>query len=94
MLRGVDLLELFEKIGSEQMFHIIDTIVADTAVEDAQGEGNLSDIRAKINKIHGKMGGSDFRDSTQRDTSDPKMIEPVYLEATEAGFPGLEAPLG
>lgn len=85
---------MFSEIDSEQMFHVIDTIIADNAVEDV--DNNLTEVRVKINNLHGKDGGQDFRDYTSKNYADPKQVVPEYLEATSeagGGFPGLLPPL-
>lgn len=77
------------------MFHVIDSIIADNAAEDEHGL--LAEFRVKINNLHGKDGGQEFRDSTpKRNHADPKQVVPEYLEASSeagGGFPGLLPPL-
>ena len=77
------------------MFHVIDSIIADNAVEDV--EGQLAEVRVKINNLHGKDGGQDFREITpKQNRADPKQVVPNYLEASSeagGGFPGLLPPL-
>lgn len=82
--------ELFSTLDSEQTFNVIDTIVVDTIIEDHKVDGNLTEIRVKINKFHDKMGGV-ISDSGR----DPeKMRPPEYIEPTENGYPGLLPPVG
>lgn len=78
------------------MFHVIDTLIVDNAVEDAKSHEALTEVRVKINNLHGKDGGQDFRNSTPKRHVDPKHVVPEYLEATSeagGGFPGLLPPL-
>lgn len=77
------------ELDADRSFNMIDNIFVEDALRDAQVQGNLVLIRAKVNKIH------DREKSTGADDEFHSGNGPIeYTEQTEHGFVGLEAPLG
>jgi hypothetical protein len=76
-------------------FNLIDAAVIDEAVRDGGLEDPRQKLKATINKLYGRIvvedssNDTDFIDHSVRDTRPP-----VYLEADETGYPGLDAPVG
>jgi hypothetical protein len=78
---------LFNELDAERSFNIIDNIFVEETIRDAQANGNLILVRAKMNKIYDRESNGSKDNSASGDGP----IE--YTEQTEEGFVGLEAPL-
>jgi hypothetical protein len=79
---------MFNELDAESTFNIIDNIFVEESLKDAHFQGNLSLIRAKLNKIYD-------RESNGTDDNSASGNGPIeYTEQTEEGFVGLEAPMG
>lgn len=78
---------MFNELDAESTFNIIDNIFVEETIRDAQANGNLVLIRAKLNKIY------DRESNGSNDTSASGNGPIEYTEQTEEGFVGLEAPL-
>jgi len=79
---------MFNELDAESTFNIIDNIFVEESLKDAQFQGNLTLIRAKLNNIYDRESNG----SNDKSTSGNGPIE--YTEQTEEGFVGLEAPMG
>lgn len=80
-------MELFNELDAERSFNIIDNIFVEETIRDAEVQGNLILVRAKLNNVYKRESNG----SNVNSTSGTGPIE--YTEQTEEGFMGLEAPL-
>ena len=102
--RGVDLYALFDSLDGERSFNIIDSILVEDMIADAQIEGALVKARAAFNKVYDRIntnlqGSNDvagdeyYEDQTSSDRPEG-YIPGNYIQPDDNGFPGLERPKG
>ncbi|QFG12217.1 Hypothetical Protein OBI_RACECAR_90 [Arthrobacter phage Racecar] len=77
--KGVDLKKLFNETDSERTFNIIDDILVEDAIRDAQSDSALTKVRAAIDKAYSPSTGLDGEF-----IYDYSNIE--YIEPTEDGY--------
>lgn len=95
LLRGIDIIELLEEVTDEAAIDILKTIVSQDIMKENQTDGALHKSRAIINGIMGEEVDLDdvetYSYSSNGKPSDG--LHQNYIEPTESGYPGLEAPL-
>ena len=77
---------MFQEIGSYETFNVIDSILIEEAVRDAEVNGAITEIRSKIDKIY-IMGLVDA------DDEEYGYIPGDYAEQTEDGYVGFLPPM-
>lgn len=101
---GVDLVELFQRLDADRAFNVIDSILIEEGLRDANTEESYTKVRTALRKVYNgsvnkatkNYDESDYEKmfGTRSDPSKPvKQYIPV-VEPTEDGYPGLAAPLG
>lgn len=76
-------------MDAERSFNVIDNLIVEDAVENAQAQGALFEARTNLTKAYDKIDGDGTDDFSGNGTG---QIE--YTPQTEEGYLGLEAPLG
>ena len=90
-MKGVDLLEVFERVNAFQAISMINAIIAEYAVRDGMHEGTDTLIRSKIRDL--QKTEADAPPGLEH-LPPEKRVAPTYIQPTENGYPGLMAPLG
>lgn len=83
-------MELFEKTDSDRTMNILDNIVVEDALRNQETADKLKETRARLNKNHGRIG-SGAKDGSTGYSGGSQLN---YIQPTERGYQGLEAPLG
>lgn len=55
LLKGIDLLELFNRHDSSQTMDIIDSLIVEDSAYDSRHNGGIIKMRASLNKDYGKI---------------------------------------
>jgi len=91
----VNLETIFDEYDAERAFNLIDYLLVEDAIYDGANQGNVTKIRAIVNKSYGRtrtMVDEDGFEITVDVDSDSGEFN--YVEQTEQGYLGLEAPMG
>ena len=86
LLKGIDLEEKFEQVDALSALNMIEYIVADYLTRNSMNEGTDTLVRSKIRSL--------YSDDDSESKHDSKQQPPQYIEPTEFGYPGLDAPVG
>lgn len=90
MRKGVDLVRLFNETDSARSFNIIDDILVEDTLRDAETQGTLHKIRLTLDKAY---SGKSMNDDDPAYNFDYENME--YAESTEDGYVGINlTPLG
>lgn len=82
-------MELFQKLDSERTFNIIDSIVAEELVRNAEVNGAVVETRLRMyNEVN-----TEDTFLSEEELNDPGYIPGNYTQMSEAGYAGLGPPL-
>lgn len=98
METGREILDVFEDVGMEGIVPIMLHLVSEDIVRNNQTENSLYQSRATLNRVLGDSTEADklkmSNDYQYEDRApDRDGFHQNYIEPTEDGYPGLEAPL-
>lgn len=86
---------IFDEYDAERAFNLIDYLLVEDAIYDGSNQGNVNKIRAMLNKSYGRTRTMVDEDGFEIEVdSTSSSGEFNYVEQTEQGYLGLEAPMG
>lgn len=96
-------MKTFQEIDAVRAFNAIDSILIEEAFRDAKQDGQITKARTSILGVYNRGESSDYADysddeldqmyGTRSDPSKPAKAYIPTVEPSEAGYPGLGAPL-
>lgn len=106
LLKGIDLAEVISNLPADRAMSVLESVFFEEAAKDLQYEDDrrtLLKSHLRVLKKGGTMSMDDYAGdrphdlrpshSAGRTTSNPRQ-PPKYIQPTDQGYPGLEAPLG